>query len=76
MYMCVCGHVSVHTSLCVGVGEGPRALPVCICHQGQPPVVPGHLPEDGEQEQQCLRKEGVVGRMGGHSPPGPARRAG
>lgn len=30
-----------------GLGSG-SFLPVCICHQGQPPVVPGHLPEDRE----------------------------
>lgn len=69
-------HVCAHASLCVGVAAGPGALPVCICHQGQPPIVPGHLPEDREQEQQCLRKERVVGRRRGRSPPGLAGTAG
>lgn len=47
---------------CIGVGKSLSALPVCICHQGQPPIVPGHLAEDGEHEQQYLREEGVAGR--------------
>lgn len=62
--------------MCIGMGKSPKALPVCICHQSQPPIVPGHLPEDGEQEQQCLREQGVVGRWRNHLPTWPARRAG
>lgn len=51
-----------------GQGRRPKALPVCICHQGQPPIVPGYLPEDGEQEQQCLREEeGLAGGEATHA---------
>ena len=33
------------------------SLPVGIGHQRQPAVVPGHLPQDGEHEQEHLREE-------------------